>query len=74
LWMQPFTNSGETETFTDYTFEMVKATDGAPAELRQRISVPLNFDTFSPQAVDHAKENDYLIDQNRDIVIWEVDK
>jgi transcriptional regulator with XRE-family HTH domain len=73
MWMQPFTNSGVTETFTDYTFEILNATNDAPAELRQRISVPLNFDTYSPQAVSHAKENEYLIDQNRDIVIWEVD-
>jgi hypothetical protein len=72
LWMQPFTNSGETESFTDYTFEIMKAVDNEPADLRQRITQPIKFSTFSPQSVEHAKEHEYMLDENRDIVVWEV--
>ncbi len=72
LLVEPFSNPGKTERFDDLTFELRARTQDLGLQPRQRISVPLNFDTFSPQSVNDAKEKKYLIDQNRDLYVWEV--
>lgn len=72
LLVEPFSNPGKTERFDDLTFELHARTQDLELKPLQRISVPLNFDTFSPQSVNDAKEKKYLIDQNRDLYVWEV--
>lgn len=72
LLVEPFSNTGKTERFDDLTFELHTRTQDLGLQPRQRISVPLNFDTFSPQSVNDAKEKEYLLDQNRDLYVWEV--
>lgn len=72
LLVEPFSNPGKTERFDDLTFELYSKTRDLGLKPLQRISVPLNFDTFSPQSVTDAKEKKYLIDQNRDLYVWEV--
>lgn len=69
--IEPF-YSDDRDRFFDTTFDVVQAVDDVDIEQRQRISAPMNHGMKNHRDVEQAKENGYLLDLNRDLVVWEV--
>lgn len=69
--IEPF-YSDERDEFFDTTFDVMQAVGDLGIEQRQRVSAPMTHGMKSHRDVELAKENDYLLDLNRDLIVWEV--
>lgn len=73
LIVQPIYDSdGDGGEFHDLPFECNKIAERHGWELEQRVSAPMTHGMKSNHAVQHAKDNGYLLDLNRDVLIWGV--
>lgn len=69
---QPMYDDKDTEQFWDLPFEANRLASSHGWTQEQRISVPMTHGMKSNHAVQHAKENGYLLDLNRDFLVWGV--
>jgi len=70
--LQPMYDDKETGEFWDLPFEVNHLARKEGWCLKQRISTPMTHGMKGNHAVRHAKENGYLLDLNRDLLVWEV--
>ena len=70
--VQPIYDDKETGEFWDLPFQVNQLAQRRNWTLQQRISAPMTHGMKGNHAVQHAKENDYLLDLNRDVLVWEV--
>jgi hypothetical protein len=71
--IEPFYDD-EADEFYDCTLDVMQAISDYDLQQRQRVSAPMTHGMKSHRDVTEAKENDYLLDLNRDLVIWGVTK
>lgn len=74
LLIEPLYDDKDTGAFQDLTYQLMRHVDDSvpTLEQKQRIATPMNHGMKSTRDVEHAKENGYLLDLHRDLVVWEV--
>lgn len=70
--LQSMYDDKESGDFLDLPFDVNQLAQKEGWEQQQRISTPMTHGMKSNHAVQHAKDNGYLLDLNRDLVVWEI--
>lgn len=74
LLIEPLYDDKDTGAFQDLTYQLMRHVDDSISALEQeqRIATPMNHGMKSSRDVEHAKDNGYLLDLHRDLVVWQV--
>lgn len=72
LLIQPTQWKSDNKEFTDHVFDMLRLADGQRLKVINRISCPYSTQQYTPQQVNHAKENKTCLVITRELIIWQV--